>query len=122
MDDIPDTAPTLIAMAPFIPGITKITGLSTLRIKECDRLAAPVNELRKLDIPIEFGDDWIEVGELPSTSKHGNRVVFETYHDHRIAMSLALTASRIGDIEIANPSCVKKTYPHFWRDLGSLGA
>lgn len=122
MDDIPDTAPTLIAMAPFIPGITKITGLSTLRIKECDRLAAPVNELRKLDVPIECGDDWIEVGELPSTSKHGNRVVFETYHDHRIAMSLALTASRIGDIEIANPSCVNKTYPHFWRDLGSLGA
>lgn len=122
MDDIPDTAPTLIAMAPFIPGITTITGLATLRIKECDRLAAPVNELRKLNVPMEVGHDWITVGELPSTTSPGNRVVFETYHDHRIAMSLALTASRIGGIEIANPSCVNKTYPQFWRDLGLLGA
>jgi 3-phosphoshikimate 1-carboxyvinyltransferase len=122
MDDIPDTAPTLIAMAPFIPGITKITGLSTLRIKECDRLEAPVRELRKLNVPIEVGHDWIAVGQLPSTFEGGNRVVFETYHDHRIAMSLALTASRIGGIEIANPSCVNKTYPNFWRDLGLLGA
>lgn len=120
MDDIPDTAPTLIAMAPFIPGVTKITGLSTLRIKECDRLAAPVNELRKLGIPLEVGDDWIAVGELPATNKYGNGVLFDTYHDHRIAMSLALTASRIGGIEIANPSCVNKTYPNFWRDLDSL--
>jgi 3-phosphoshikimate 1-carboxyvinyltransferase len=122
MDDIPDTAPTLIAMAPFIPGVTKITGLSTLRIKECDRLTAPVHELRKLNVPIEVGHDWIAVGELPSTRQEGNQVVFETYNDHRMAMSLALTASRVGGIEITNPSCVNKTYPHFWRDLELLGA
>ena len=47
-------------------------------------------------------------------------VVFDTYHDHRMAMSLALIGLRRPGVRIRNPACVAKTYPAFWRDLARL--
>ena len=40
-----------------------LAGLATLRVKECDRIAAPAAELRKLGIPVVEGEDWIEISE-----------------------------------------------------------
>ena len=45
---------------------------------------------------------------------------FETYDDHRMAMSLALLGLRVPGIEIADPGCVAKTYPGFFADLDRL--
>ena len=50
MTSMPDVAPTLMMMAPFLQRPTRITGLATLRVKECDRIAAPTRELRKLGV------------------------------------------------------------------------
>ena len=44
----------------------------------------------------------------------------DTYHDHRMAMSFALAGLRIPGVRIANPGCVEKTYPQFFKDLAML--
>jgi 3-phosphoshikimate 1-carboxyvinyltransferase len=42
---------------------------------------------------------------------------FQTYDDHRMAMSLALVGLRENGITVADPNCVTKTYPQYFRDL-----
>ena len=43
-------------------------------------------------------------------------VEIETYHDHRIAMSFGVLASRLPGLRILDPGCVAKTYPNYWKD------
>ena len=116
MEAMPDAAPTLMAMAPFLPAPVRITGLATLRHKECDRIACPAGELRKAGVHVEAGPDWISIA--PAAAPRPAR--FETFHDHRMAMAFAVFASRVGACEIVDPGCVSKTYADFWRDFESL--
>ena len=116
MEEMPDAAPTLMAMAPFLPQPIHITGLATLRHKECDRIACPAGELRKAGVNVEEGPDWMRIHPTPAPRP----ARFETFDDHRMAMAFAVFASRVGGCEIADPGCVSKTYADFWRDLGRL--
>ena len=43
--------------------------------------------------------------------------VFNTYHDHRIAMALAALAPQFGRVTVDEPSAVNKSYPGFWDEL-----
>ena len=116
--DIPDAALTLIAISPLIPGATRITGIGTLKKKECDRIECPAAELRKIGVAVETGDDYIEVSELPARAGNPDEVVdIETYRDHRMAMSFAVLGTRLGNLNILDPEVVGKTYPRFWEDL-----
>jgi 3-phosphoshikimate 1-carboxyvinyltransferase len=122
MTSMPDVAPTLMMIAPFLRRATRITGLATLRVKECDRIAAPTRELRKLGVTVEEGPDYMVIEPMSddalSTSELARRPVveIETYHDHRIAMSFGVLASRLPGLRILDPGCVAKTYPNYWRD------
>ena len=118
MQDMPDAAPTLMAVAPFLPGPTHITGLGTLRHKECDRIACPARELRKAGVDVEEGPDWVRI--QPASAPRPAQ--FETYDDHRMAMSLAVFASQVGGCAILDPGCVAKTYADFWEDLAEVYA
>lgn len=124
---MPDAAMTLAVVAGFAAGTSVLRGLGTLRDKECDRIAALETELAKVGVlvkPGTGGDD----GTLTITPPHGGidcservaPVEFETYDDHRMAMSLALIGLRRPGVMIKNPGCVAKTYPSFWADLESL--
>ena len=113
MEAMPDAAPTLMAMAPFLPGPLRITGLATLRHKECDRIACPAGELRKAGVSVREGPDWIAID--PVSEPRPAR--FETFRDHRMAMAFAVFASKVGGCEIADPGCVAKTYADYWRDF-----
>jgi 3-phosphoshikimate 1-carboxyvinyltransferase len=115
MSSMPDVAPTLMMVAPFLRQPTRITGLATLRVKECDRIAAPTRELRKLGIEVEEGPDFMVI--QPLRAQPTPKVVeIETYHDHRIAMSFGVLGSRLPGLRILDPGCVAKTYPNYWRD------
>lgn len=113
MDDMPDAAPTLMAMAPFLPTPTRLTGLATLRVKECDRLRAGTTELRKAGVRVEEEADAMTIHPAAAPRP----AVFDTYEDHRMAMSLAVFASRVGGCEVRGPDCVAKTYADFWQDF-----
>ena len=98
---------TLIAIAPLIPGTTRISGIGTLKNKECDRIECPAAELRKTGVAVETGDDYIEVSEVPARTARSEEVVdIETYHDHRMAMSFAVLGTRLGNLNILDPDVV----------------
>ncbi len=117
MTSMPDVAPTLMMIAPFLSRPTHITGLATLRVKECDRIACPARELRKLGVELEEGPDFIVIQPLSSGARaRQTSVEIETYHDHRIAMSFGVLGSLLPGLRILDPGCVGKTYPNYWRD------
>ncbi len=52
---------------------------------------------------------------------HGATI--DPHDDHRIAMACAVAALRAeGETVIQNADCVRKSYPHFFTDLRTLGA
>ena len=116
MTAMPDAAPTLMALAPFLPAPTRLTGLATLRVKECDRLAAGAAELRKAGVAVQTEPAAMTIQPAPTLRP----TAFDTYEDHRMAMALSVLASGIGGCEIRDPGCVAKTYADYWRDFDRL--
>ncbi|MDX2115546.1 MAG: 3-phosphoshikimate 1-carboxyvinyltransferase [Planctomycetota bacterium] len=131
---MPDAAMTLAAVACLARGATVVRGLRTLRVKETDRLAALANEISKLGVGVQIfrtpgasADRPADEG-LTLTPPAGGiecgpaapRTVFDTYDDHRMAMSLALVGLRRPGVVIRDPACVAKTYPTFWNHLAAL--
>lgn len=112
MHHISDTVMTLAAIAPLADGPTTIRNVANIRIKECDRLAAMVAELRKLGQEVEHGDDWLRVIPRPIVP-----ATVHCYRDHRIAMSFGILGAATGAVTVDDPGCVAKTYPGFWDDL-----
>lgn len=117
MHHISDTAMTLAAIAPLADGPTTIRDVANIRIKECDRLAAMVAELRRLGQEVEHGDDWLRIIPRPIVP-----ATVHCYRDHRIAMSFAVLGAATGAVAVDDPACVAKTYPGFWDDLRSCYA
>lgn len=113
MVDMPDAAPTLMAMAPFLPAPTHIEGLATLRVKECDRIACGARELRKAGVRVEEFDAAMTVHPCQTLQRAG----FDTYEDHRMAMALSVVASKVGGCVIHGADCVAKTYADYWDDF-----
>ncbi|MCM2369302.1 3-phosphoshikimate 1-carboxyvinyltransferase [Aporhodopirellula aestuarii] len=125
MGEISDTVQTLAVVALFADGPTRVRGVAHNRFKETDRIGNLAIELRKLGGRIDEHDDGLTIhplGDLSGTlsTRNPQGVVFETYNDHRMAMSFALLGLRLAGIEIADPACTRKTYPDFWADLESL--
>lgn len=116
MDLLPDCAQTLAVVAAFASGTTKITGLHTLRHKETDRIKAVQTELKKSEIETESTEDSLSIfGGNPKSA------TFDTYEDHRMAMSFALMASKVDEIKINEPEVVGKSFPDFFDELLALG-
>ena len=115
MNKMPDAAVALAAVAAFADGKTCIRNVANLRLKETDRLSALANELSKAGCRVKELEDGLEIEPGPL---HG--AVFETYNDHRMAMSLALLGLRLPGIKIKNPQCVAKTFPDYFQRLEAL--
>ncbi|MEJ7901419.1 MAG: 3-phosphoshikimate 1-carboxyvinyltransferase, partial [Thermomicrobiales bacterium] len=113
--DISDTAQTLAAIAPFADGPVTIRGVAHNRIKETDRVSAVVTELRKLGQAVDEFEDGFTVHPHPITPAG-----IETYDDHRMAMSFAITGTKAPGVTILDPSCVAKTFPSYFQRLAEL--
>jgi 3-phosphoshikimate 1-carboxyvinyltransferase len=115
MGGMPDMVPTLAVLAAFRQGLTDITNVSHLRIKESDRIAALANELDRIGVIAKEKDDGLViVGGKP----HGADI--ETYDDHRIAMSFAMAGLAVPGMKIKDRLCVRKSFPGFWNELKKL--
>jgi 3-phosphoshikimate 1-carboxyvinyltransferase len=110
MADMPDCAQTLAVVCAFAAGTSRLTGLSTLRVKETDRIAALEAELGKLGVATRSGPDWLEVDGGTALTPD---VQISTYDDHRMAMSFAIAGLRV-PLAIKDPGCVDKSFPTFW--------
>ncbi|MBI4762624.1 MAG: 3-phosphoshikimate 1-carboxyvinyltransferase [Chloroflexota bacterium] len=116
MRDIPDTAQTLAAIAPFADSPTRIRGIASARLKETDRIHATCTELTRLGVRVEEHPDGMTIYPC-QTFKPAS---IQTYNDHRMAMAFSLIGLRVEGIVIENPSCVSKTFPNFFEILGKL--
>ncbi|MHC4182925.1 MAG: 3-phosphoshikimate 1-carboxyvinyltransferase [Planctomycetota bacterium] len=116
MNNTPDVVQTLVAVAVFAEGKTRIRNVKNLRYKETDRISALVNELKRIGVKVREYEDGLEIE--PSTAPHSAEI--STYNDHRMAMSFALIGLRIRGIKIKNPECVDKTFPDFFERLEKL--
>lgn len=98
-------------------GVTEIRGAEELRVKESDRIAAMVTELRKMGAVIEEYPDGVAM-EGPQ-ELHGATV--ESHGDHRIAMALSIAALIAnGETTINGISSVEISYPGFFEQLRKL--
>ncbi len=119
MAPMPDAALTLAAVCAMAQGPSRITGLHTLPAKESDRIAALATELRRVGCTVETTAESIAID---ASTRHDRPVTIETYGDHRMAMAFAVLGLARPGLSIANPACVAKSYPGFWRDLARLYA
>ena len=116
----PDLAQTLIATCPVLGIPFHFTGLGSLRIKETDRIEAMKTEMEKLGY-ILHADSGTELSWEGDRCEPVAQPVIDTYEDHRMAMSFAPLAIRLGRIGINHPEVVSKSYPHYWNDLRKAG-
>ena len=115
MNRLPDGVMTLAVLAALAQGETRIVNVANLRVKESDRLAALVTEMRRVGIEAAELPDGIRIqGGQP----HGADI--ETYSDHRMAMSFAILGAQVPGIRIGTPECVSKSYPRFFEELQAL--
>ena len=119
LSDNPDLAPAIAVTCALIGIPFHLSGLESLRIKECDRIAAVTTELAKLGIMVHgdnYGMEWEreirKVDEVPA---------FDVYADHRLAMALAPVAAYVPGIVINDVEAVNKSYPEFWDHMRRCG-
>ncbi len=116
LNDHPDTAQTLAAVAVCASSPTRVRGVALIRGHETDRIAAVVRELQRLGVEAAETDDGFTI--VPGVPRPAT---VATYDDHRMAMSFALLGLVTPGIGIADPEVVAKTYPDYFADLASLG-
>lgn len=115
----PDLAQTFVVCCCAMNVPFHFVGLSTLKIKETDRIKALKTEMRKLGYVIQDRDEsellWDGERCEPSTEP------IDTYEDHRMALSFAPYSFVREGLCINNPQVVTKSYPRFWEDLKKVG-
>lgn len=109
-----DELPLLACVAARSEGETVVRGAAELRVKESDRIASIVDNLRAIGADAEaFADGFAVRG-----SDKPLRGTVRTRGDHRIAMSFGVLGSLPGnEIRVDDRSCVAVSYPGFWADL-----
>ncbi|KGX92156.1 3-phosphoshikimate 1-carboxyvinyltransferase [Pontibacillus halophilus JSM 076056 = DSM 19796] len=120
-DDIPaliDELPIIALLASQAEGETVIKDAEELRWKETDRIEAVVQTLSKMGVHIKGTSDGMVINGSEEPLKGGT---FETYHDHRMGMMIAMASLLTEDpVHIQNPEVIDVSFPTFFNDLESL--
>jgi 3-phosphoshikimate 1-carboxyvinyltransferase len=115
--DYPDLAQTLAVVCAALNIPAKLTGLSSLRDKETDRLQALSQELNQICAKniIEKNSLIIHKHDELNFSKP-----VKTYGDHRMAMAFSVFSCLHNHVEIFQPEVVNKSFPNFWTEINKL--
>ncbi|MEM9990640.1 MAG: 3-phosphoshikimate 1-carboxyvinyltransferase [Bacteroidota bacterium] len=114
----PDLAQSIAVLCGGLGIPAHFKGLETLRIKETDRIAALQEELAKVEVEVTaIGDEEMQIS---GKATFNTVPIFDTYEDHRMAMSFA-PLGIFAPIEIAEPMVVVKSYPNYYEHLQTLG-
>lgn len=121
--DIPDLAPILALTCSQARGVSMLTGVSRLRLKECDRLSATEELLTQLGVRVEVSHDG-DMLTVHGRAKLRGGFTAGSRQDHRIVMLLA-AAALIADapITVEGVECIAKSWPGFldtYRQLGGI--
>ena len=108
-----DEIPILAVFGTQIEGGLEIRNAEELRVKESDRIAATVENLRRMNAEVEEFPDGLRVER--SELKGAN---VDSFGDHRIAMAFAVAALFAeGETEIENSECAAVSFPEFFHIL-----
>ncbi|MBS6366236.1 MAG: 3-phosphoshikimate 1-carboxyvinyltransferase [Clostridiales bacterium] len=115
----PDLVPALAVQAALRAGqTTRIVNAARLRMKESDRLQAVSQSLNALGARVQELPDALQITGVAQLQ--GGAA--ESFHDHRIAMMLAVAATCAAEpVVVQGAECVQKSYPNFWEDYEALG-
>ena len=116
----PDLAQTFVVTCCMMGIPFRFSGLQSLKIKETDRMAALINEMKKLGYVISESDGSVLSWDGERCEADINPAI-DTYEDHRMAMAFAPAALKLKNIRINNPQVVSKSYPGYWKDLTKAG-
>lgn len=116
-----DELPILAVMASAAEGTTIIRDAAELKVKECNRIDAMVENLSAMGCDITGTPDGMIINGAHPEEHPLQGTVIRSYNDHRIAMSFAV-ASLIaeGETRITDSECVSISYPEFYNDLQKL--
>lgn len=115
MSEFSDQALTLAAIAPYFSRPTEICGVAHIRRQECDRIRAICENLRAMGIACEERDDGVKI--FPGAPRPAT---INTYGDHRVAMSFAVTGLRADGVQIADAEVCSKTFSEYFTVLDGL--
>ncbi|MCM1108597.1 MAG: 3-phosphoshikimate 1-carboxyvinyltransferase [Clostridium sp.] len=116
----PDLAQTFVVTCAMLGVPFRFTGLQSLKIKETDRMAALIAELRKLGYPIKESDGSVLYWDGKRCEPVAEAAI-DTYEDHRMAMAFAPCALVLPELRVNTPGVVTKSYPRYWDDLACAG-
>lgn len=118
INDFIDCITIIAVLGCYARGTTIIKGAAIARQKESDRITAIATELSKMGAKIEERPDGLVI---QNSQLQGADI--DSYHDHRIVMSMAVAAlSAQGETTINDASCVQKSFPNFIPFMQALGA
>ena len=121
-DTIPlviDELPMLAALGPFTEEGIEIRDASELRVKESDRIAVLVENLRKMGATVEERPDGLKVAGRSAGKLRGAEI--EPHGDHRIAMAFSIAGlSADGPTTIRDAECAGVSFPTFYEDLNRV--
>ncbi len=110
-----DQTLTLAAIAPYLSKPTHICGVAHIRGQECDRIYAIVHNLTALGVPVEELEDGVII-----TPSQPRACKIDTFGDHRVAMSFALTGLRADGVVIENAHVCEKTFANYFTVLDGV--
>ncbi len=121
MNALPDQVPTMAVAACFAHGETTIKNALTARWKECDRIAAVCQELRKMGAKITEKEDGLVIHQDGSWQLTGAEI--DGYYDHRMVMAFSV-AGLATDVEtkISDAQMVEKSFSTYIAEMQKAGA
>ncbi len=93
------------------------TGIDTLMFKESNRKMVLIQLMSKFNVIVHDSNGRLEFDARNFKPCHE---IFETFNDHRVAMSLAILSVFL-PIALKNPEVVAKSFPGFWNELSKAG-
>ncbi|EAK4901175.1 3-phosphoshikimate 1-carboxyvinyltransferase [Campylobacter coli] len=111
-----DEAPALAIAFALAKGKSKLINAKELRVKESDRIAATVENLKLCGVNAKELEDGFEI-----EGSQIKKAKIKSYGDHRIAMSFAILGLLCG-MEIDESECIKTSFPNFMDILTKIGA
>ena len=113
MSNCSDLVPAVAVACCMATGESVLSGIGFIRNKESDRLGDLANELNRAGAQVTVEEDGLRIlGPCAWTP-----VVFDSHHDHRMAMALSLLSLRVPGMEVANPEVVTKSWPNYFADM-----
>ncbi|MCP4375759.1 MAG: 3-phosphoshikimate 1-carboxyvinyltransferase, partial [bacterium] len=116
-NDFVDQFMLLAVVGACAEGETVLTNAEICRHKECDRITETCNALKNMGADVEERPDGLIIRK-----SHLRGAIIDSHSDHRMVMTMTLAAMMAeGQTRISDIDCVKKTFPGFVDQMGSIG-